>query len=492
MKSYQDVSAARSAVIKEDTATWLLPIKGRKPVRLIANDAIFNSFDDKVFEQAVNTAEAPGVEQVIVGPDGHAGYGCPVGSVVITDGMIYPGPVGPDICCSMSYLQTSVPDEMIADKSTRRALLNAISERIPTGMGNQQAKKARKFDLVWLKDTAINGATNAVLNSLGIPVHWNKSLENQSSGNPIMLDDRLHEHEQRIIDKLHQIGSLGGGNHFSEAQSAFVVPGMETLAAQWNIHSGQVGFLTHCGSRGFGYQLAALHFKGLEDHFAKWGIPLPGGERELVYAPVDSEEGQNYLNGMYLGANFATVNHLLINAYILEAFQEVLPGTKGHLVYHISHNIGREEIVDGRKRWVFRKGATRAFPAHHHALEGTQYEETGHPVLLPGNPVSGSRIMVGQSSASKTAHSINHGAGRAMGRNHAKRTLIQQDVDNQMNEADILFNGRNYPLDEAPGAYKDFDRVCASVEEANLAKTVATLKARFVIKDNDKSAEGSA
>jgi tRNA-splicing ligase RtcB len=492
MKSYTDIASARAAVVRQGDAEWLLPINGRKPVKMIANDAIFAAFDDKVFEQAVNTAEAPGVEQVIVNPDAHAGYGCPVGSVVVTNGYMYPGPVGPDICCSMSYLQTDVPDEAIADKRVRREILNAIGQRIPTGMGSRQASKARSVAWEDLREVPIWGAHPDLLTRLGIPSAWGECLEQAFHGNVSALAARYESLDPRVREKLKQIGSLGGGNHFSECQATTIAPGMEALAAQWGIHHGKVGFLTHCGSRGFGYQLAARHFKGLEAHFARWGIPLPGGERELVYAPVDSPEGQAYMVDMYLGANFATVNHLLINAYLLEAIREILPGAKAHLVYHISHNIGREEIVDNAKRWVFRKGATRAFPAGHHDLKGTPYAETGHPILLPGNPEAGSYIMVGLPGSEKTCHSINHGAGRAMGRNHAKRTLIQRDVDAQMLAADILYNGRSYPLDEAPGAYKPFEAVTQSIEQAGLAKVVAKLRARFVVKDGDQSAEGAA
>ena len=492
MISYSDSASARAAVVREGPAEWLLPIKGKKPVRLIANDFILAAFDDKVFEQAVNTAEAPGVEQLIVGPDGHAGYGCPVGSVVVTDGYIYPGPVGPDICCSMSYLQTNVPDAEIADRAVRRAILNAIGERIPTGMGSRQARKAHRFDKIALESAAVIGAQTHVLDSFGIPTSWAARLECGMNGvGAEYLHDRLAQHEPRIREKLSQIASLGGGNHFSELNVVQRVMDDE-LANQWGIKVGHVGFLTHCGSRGFGFQLAALHFKGLEARFRAWGIPLPGGEKELVYAPVDSPEGRAYLLDMWLGANFATVNHLLINTYLLEAIQEVIPGAKGDLVYHVSHNIGREEAVGGHLRWVFRKGATRAFPAGHHELLGTPYADTGHPILLPGNPEAGSYIMVGRPDAIKTAYSINHGAGRAMGRNAAKRTLNQKTVDDGMLAADILYNGRNYPIDEAPAAYKDFNQVIGSVEEAGLARTVAHLQARFVLKDSDQSAEGSA
>ena len=109
-------------------------------------------------------------------------------------------------------------------------------------------------------------------------------------------------------------------------------------------------------------------FKALQNKFATWDIPLPGKDRELVYAPLGTPEADAYLDDMAMGANFATVNHLLINALVLEAFQEVLPGTNGWLVYFISHNIARKEIVNSKPTWVHRKGATRAFPGGHHAL----------------------------------------------------------------------------------------------------------------------------
>jgi len=249
----------------------------------------------------------------------------------------------------------------------------------------------------------------------------------------------------------------------------------------------KVAFLSHCGSRGFGHNLASGQFNSLQSKFDRWGIPLPAGDRQLVYAPLGSEEANNYLDDMALGANFATVNHLLINALVLEAFQEVIPGTKGNLVYFISHNIARKEIVDNQPAWVHRKGATRAIPAGHHSLAETPFAATGHPILLPGNPRDGSAVMVAQPGAAASCYSVNHGAGRVLGRRHAKRVLDQATVDREFDSNDILSNCRKYPIDEAPAAYKDFNEVLRSVKSAGLADEVARLKARFVIKDASKA-----
>jgi tRNA-splicing ligase RtcB len=148
--------------------------------------------------------------------------------------------------------------------------------------------------------------------------------------------------------------------------------------------------------------------------------------------------------------------------------------------------------VNNQLCWVHRKGATRAFPAGHFALKGTPFAATGHPILLPGNPQAGSVVMVADAGAEKSCFSVNHGAGRAMGRKAAIRALDQQTVDAALDAHDILTNCRQYPKDEAPAAYKDFAEVLRSVELAGLASTVARLRARFVLKDADASLGGAA
>ena len=248
-----------------------------------------------------------------------------------------------------------------------------------------------------------------------------------------------------------------------------------------------VAFLSHCDSRGFGFQLANGQFRALQEHFRTWSIPLPGDDKELVYAPLGTPEADAYIDDMSLGGNFATVNHMLINALVLEAFQEVIPGTTGHLVYFISHNIARRELLDGKMVWVHRKGATRAFPAGHPGLKGTPFEQTGHPILLPGNPQAGSVVMVADAGARTSCFSVNHGAGRAKGRKAAMREFDQKAIDQSFVDCDILTNCRQYPKDEAPAAYKDFEEVLRSVTGAGLASEVARLRARFVIKDADKA-----
>ncbi|QDV22748.1 RtcB family protein [Aureliella helgolandensis] len=490
--------SASEAIIATGEATGILPTgASRTPITVIGTQAIRETFDDLCIQQAINSRNAPGVTQVVLNPDAHCGYGAPIGCVMVSPSHIYPGPVGVDIKCSMSLLQLDIPAEEIEDRRVRRALIDAICERTPTGAGRgaRHVAKGRVVDERLGVEALVSGASLSVCQQMGIPPEWAERCEDSAhlahDHTADSLAMRLEELRFRnafpnFCQKIHQLGSYGGGNHFGECEVVELrdrEPDTLQAANAFGLRDGHVAFLSHCGSRGIGHQLAMGQFRELQCKFAEWGIPLPGGDRELVYAPLGSPEADAYIDDMSLGANFATVNHLMINALVLEAFQEVLPGCTGSLVYFISHNIARKEIVDHRPAWVHRKGATRAFPAGHHALADTPFAETGHPILLPGNPQAGSSVMVATQGAEKSCYSVNHGAGRRLGRKRAIRELDQKAVDQSFDAADILTNCRQYPRDEAPATYKDFEEVLRSVEKADLAREVARLRAKFVIKD---------
>ena len=479
-------------------AEAILPARNNagKPITVIGTEAIRSGFDSFCIEQALNSRSAPGVTDLVLNPDAHAGYGAPVGCVMVSPTHIYPGPVGVDIKCSMSLLQMNIPAEEIVDKTIRRRLIDAILERTPTGAGRGQreAKKSRRVSADLGVQVCTEGASKSVCEALGIPSEWALRCEDSAhlghDGNVSTLNERLDKMRSfngfaGFENKMMQLGSYGGGNHFGECEVVQLAddPAMRQTAEVFGLQDNHVAFLSHCGSRGFGNILAQRQFKALEGFFRTWGLSFPADDKQLVYAPLGTPEADAYLDDMALGANFATVNHMLINALVLEAFQEVLPGTKGHLVYFISHNIARQEVVDNQLAWVHRKGATRAFPGGHHALKDTPFANTGHPILLPGNPRDGSVVMVAKPDAVKSCYSVNHGAGRCMGRKAAARTLDQKSVDADFEAHDILYNARQYPIDEAPNAYKDFKEVLRSVEAAGLAQQVCKLKARFVIKD---------
>jgi tRNA-splicing ligase RtcB len=487
-------------IVASDPAVGILPVPHGKPITVIGTNSIRAGFDERCLQQAMNSRLAPGVTDLVLNPDAHVGYGAPVGCVMVSPTHIYPGPVGVDIKCSMSLLQMDLVADAVADRRVRRALIESISQRLPTGAGRGQrsARKSRKVDPDLGRKVAVEGASEEVCYALGIPAEWAKRCEDSFHVGHDDTPDALGSRVEFLLDqnrlgdfedKIRQLGSYGGGNHFGECEVVSINDSntARTTAETFGLRDNCVAFLSHCGSRGFGFNLANGQFRSLREKFETWSIPLPGNDRELVYAPLGTKEADAYLDDMALGANFATVNHMLINALVLEAFQEVLPGTSGSLVYFISHNIARREIVDNTKAWVHRKGATRAFPANHPGLKGTPFESSGHPILLPGNPREGSVVMVAAEGAARSCYSVNHGAGRRMGRKDAIRRLDQKTIDEELDQCDILSNCRQYPKDEAPDAYKDFGEVLKSVELAGLATTVAKLKARFVIKDGGKA-----
>ena len=463
------------------------------PIQVIGTPAIRQSMGASCISQAIAARMAPGVSQLVLNPDAHFGHGVPVGSVLVSPTHIYPGPVGVDIKCSMSLLQTDVPADAITDLRVRRQLIQEIESRLG---GNRRGPRNRGVNEQTAFDAAVNGAHKKVLQELDVPRHWVQRCEDACHTDNSGGHDRLALRLEKLVrggaikdlfTKSRQLGSYGGGNHFGECEIVRVqdTERARSVADVFGLKDGCVAFLSHCGSRGLGHALATNQFRTLQQSFRKRGRAYPAGDPELVYVEYGSPDADLYLMDMALGANFATVNHLVINAIIAESFRKVLPGCQAELIYYISHNMAKKEIVDGQYQWVHRKGATRALPAGHAELTGTLFESTGHPILLPGNPRDGSAIMVADPGAELTAFSVNHGAGRCMSRTAAKAQLRAADVEKSLADADVISNRRHYPIDEAPDAYKDFAEVLRSVELAGLATEVARLEARFVIKDVD-------
>ncbi len=461
------------------------------PIQVIGTPAIRESMGASCIAQAITARRAPGVSQLVLNPDAHYGYGVPVGSVLISPSHIYPGPVGVDIKCSMSLLQTDVPAEAIADLNVRRQLIREIESRLG---GTRRGPRNRGVNEQTGFDAAVNGAHKRVLQDLDVPKHWTQRCEDAWHTDSDGGHDRLALRLEKLIrggvikdllTKSRQLGSYGGGNHFGECEVVRVQDSARArqVAEAFGLKDGCVAFLSHCGSRGLGHALATNQFRTLLQSFRKRKREIPGGDPELVYVEYGSPEADQYLNDMALGANFATVNHLVINAIVAESFRKILPGCQADLVYYISHNMAKQEIVDGQHQWVHRKGATRALPAGHAELEDTPFASIGHPILLPGNPRDGSSIMVADPGAVLTAFSVNHGAGRRMTRTAAKAQLRASEVEKSLSDADVISNRRHYPIDEAPDAYKDFAEVLRSVQLAGLATEVAKLEAKFVIKD---------
>jgi tRNA-splicing ligase RtcB len=234
--------------------------------------------------------------------------------------------------------------------------------------------------------------------------------------------------------------------------------------------------MVHTGSRGFGHGLATYFIQEGKEYLKKKGVDVRGGA-EAVYFEPDNPLYNGYKNAVAAGANFAIANRLLIWQAVGKVFEQVF-GQEPELIYEISHNLAQEEDVPtlGGKAWVHRKGATRAFPAGHPMLQGTKWEQTGHPILIPGSMGDTSYILYAEPGAEKSLYSVNHGCGRRLSRSAAKKQFGQKEVNEQMKRLNVMVNaGRNVPIDESPNCYKPAKEVVGAVVKAGLARIAYTL-----------------
>jgi tRNA-splicing ligase RtcB (3'-phosphate/5'-hydroxy nucleic acid ligase) len=326
-----------------------------------------------------------------------------------------------------------------------------------------------------------DGAGWAVENGFGKPEDLSFIEENGclDDAEPSNITDRALERGKG------QLGSLGSGNHFLEVQVVDEI--FDANAAEvMGLFAGQVTVMIHCGSRGFGYQVCDDYLKVLRNAPAKYGIALP--DRQLVSAPVRSEEGQEYLSSMRCAANYAFANRQVLMAKAEKALLRVLrisPRELGfELVYDVPHNIAKLERHAGKELCVHRKGATRAFPPGHESLPA-RYRGIGQPVLVPGDMGRYSFVLVGtQGAMEQTFGTVCHGAGRMMSRARAKKEHSFEELRKRMAEAGVymMAQGHGTALEEAPWAYKDVENVVDVCHNAGIARKVARLRPVGVVK----------
>lgn len=280
-----------------------------------------------------------------------------------------------------------------------------------------------------------------------------------------------------------QVGSLGSGNHFLEIETVDRIFNPD-VAKRFGIErEGQVLVLIHTGSRGFGHQVCSDYLRVMEHAVHKYNIKLP--DRELACAPSKSNEAVEYFAAMSAACNFAWANRQMITHWTREAFEKVLGRSADsidmRLIYDVAHNIAKIEdhTVDNRavRVYVHRKGATRAFPPEHRELP-SDYKSVGQPVLIPGSMGTSSWVLVGTPRAMELSFaSTAHGAGRFMSRSAAKRKFWGNDVKRSLEQKGILVKAASMAVvsEEAPGAYKDVDRVAGVSDALGIATKVARL-----------------
>ena len=325
----------------------------------------------------------PGIVGYSLGmPDIHWGYGFPVGGVAATDaetGVVSPGGIGFDINCGVRLLATELVRDQIRGQVDK--LADALFKALPSGVGGAGMRDLTSHEM---RDVMVRGAAWAVEDGYG----FEEDLEVTEEGGCLAGADPTKVSQMALQRGMKQLGSLGSGNHFAEVQAVEHIYDQGAAEALGIGHVGQIVVTIHCGSRGFGHQIAEDYIKLAEVKQAGYGFHMV--DRQLACLPLQSDEGKAYLAAMACGANFAWANRQLLMHGVRQAFASVF-GRKARakempLVYDVCHNIAKMEEyeIDGQKRrvCVHRKGATRAFPAQHPALP-EKYRAVGQPVLIP-------------------------------------------------------------------------------------------------------------
>jgi len=242
--------------------------------------------------------------------------------------------------------------------------------------------------------------------------------------------------------------------------------------------------MVHCGSRGFGHQIATDYLQLFLNSMKKYGLKIL--DRELSCAPFKSPEGQDYFGAMACAANSAFANRQLITHRIREAFSQTFGRSAEelgmHIIYDVAHNIAKIEKheIDGEEKEVIvhRKGATRSFPPD--SPDVTEiYRAKGQPVIVGGSMETGSYLLAGTHKASQmTFGSTCHGAGRVMSRMAAKRKVRGTELRQRMTERGMVVRAVSMSglAEEAGLAYKNIDEVVNTVDNLGISKKVQQLK----------------
>ncbi|MFB3096728.1 MAG: RtcB family protein [Nitrosopumilaceae archaeon] len=467
-------------VIERDSSRGM-----KVPVTIFANETLMQKMvTDRTIRQAINVSTLPGVQKhVVVLPDGHEGYGFPVGGVAAMDaedGMISPGGVGYDINCGVRLLRTNLTEKNL--RPVLRELVTDLFNSIPSGVGS---KGAVRLNPSQLDEVLVRGVKWAIDNGYGSNNDADVCEENGSipGADPSKVSERARKRGAP------QLGSLGSGNHFLEVQKVQKIFDDEA-AKRMGIVEGNITVLIHCGSRGFGHQVCSDYLRISERAMSKYKITL--ADRELACVPNSSEEGESYRKAMFAALNFAWSNRQMITHWTRKSFERVFKQSESDLdmklVYDVAHNIAKVEKhkINGETKSVVvhRKGATRAFPANRDEVP-EKYRDLGQPVLVPGSMGTGSWILLGKpNSMNITFGSTAHGAGRMMSRSAARRNFTTNQVQKSLGEKGIFVKAltREGIVEETPQAYKDVDAVVEVSHQLGIATKVAKLVPIGVIK----------
>jgi len=398
--------------------TMRVPIKTWLPVAEIEPGAL---------EQLTHAASHPEVALGVAAmPDTHVGFGVSIGCVFPTANAVLPNAVGVDIGCGMCAIDTGIAlDRERMDKGFWRAWSGQVNRSIPTGFGVHK--------------------TPQDLGELDRPLRA-RALQ------PLVR-------EKAAL----QLGTLGGGNHFLEAQVD---------------ERGHIWLMVHSGSRHTGLRIA--------DHYNRLAIESSEArnlatDKDLASLPLDDQTGQDYLADMQWATDFALASRTRMVNAMLDQLHHVLATHRIAVdagerppapMINIHHNFASLEEHAGQEVMVHRKGATSAF--------------AGQTGIIPGSMGARSFIVRGKGNP-ESLMSCSHGAGRRMSRNVARKTIDTNAFSASLTAAGTFTKASQGYLDEAPAAYKDIETVIA--RQADLIEIVHTLTPIITVKGDSRARE---
>lgn len=484
--------SANRAPVRGKDGEWLLPQQDNMivPGLIFADQATIDQLlqdesdgvEWSALKQVRNVAGLPGIVRAAIAlPDIHPGYGFPIGGVGAFDaqtGVVVVGGVGFDINCGVRLLAT--PFQRVEIESGLERLGTALFHAVPAGLG---AEGNLRLTVADLNELLRLGSEYLVARGFGSA----SDLEFTEEAGRMPMADPTAVSERAKHRQFRQVGTLGSGNHYLELQVVEAVLDSEA-AETYGLFPDQIVVSIHTGSRALGHQIGQDYLKEMSQAAAKVGFDI--SERELVCAPIDSEEGQRYLSAVACGANCAFANRHMIAHLVRGAMQAVMGINPSDVptVYDIGHNNAKFEThsIDGieRQLLVHRKGATRAFgPGRDESPPA--YRSVGHPILVGGTMGTASYVLRGTAAGmAKTFGSGIHGAGRALSRKKAAKKYWGETVKSDLNSQGIHLwtHSMRGVAEEAPGAYKDIEQVVQASSASGITEPVARLRPLAVIK----------
>ncbi len=462
----------------------------RVPVTVYANETLISKMvTDRTIDQAVNVTYLRGIKKhAIVLPDGHEGYGFPIGGVAATDfesGVISPGGVGYDINCGVRLIRTNLSEKDVRPKL--RELAIELFKAVPSGLGSTGAINLTGTQLDRVLSEGVDWA-------IGNGYATSRDREFCEEKGRMMHCDPSKVSDLAMKRGAKSLGTLGSGNHFLEIETVNQIVNEEAASAFGISSKGQVCVLIHTGSRGLGHQVCSDYLRVAEGVLSKYNIVLP--DRELACAPAGTKEAEDYRLAMGCALNYAWTNRQFITNSIRRVFESVLQMSETdldmRLIYDVAHNICKveEHYVDSdnpkkkEKVFVHRKGATRAFPKGREEIP-LSYRKIGQPVFIPGSMGTASWVLVGQErSLFASFGSTAHGAGRMLSRAAATRSYPYSEVRHNLENRGIIIESasRKGVAEEAPEAYKDVDVVAEVSDKAGIASKALRLTPMAVVK----------